>query len=131
MLKSEPVATVGRMKGLPVIRWERQDNGDWQGYSGEFVVATVVKDADADGEQWLWTITALKRPKGWRKPSGHRAGWLDARGAADEYWERWLAGAALRPDIERLARQSLPAEERRKRRKPKRAAPKVMSARLK
>jgi hypothetical protein len=104
-----------------MIRWERQDNGDWQGYSGEFIVATVAKDPNAESEQWVWAITALKRPKGWRKPSGHRAGWLDARGAADEYWERWLAGAALRPDIERLARQSLP-------RNPKKAARRRRSA---
>jgi hypothetical protein len=99
-----------------MIRWEQQENGDWLGYSGEFIVATVSKHSNTEGEQWLWSITALKRPKGWRKPSGHRAGWLDARGAADEYWQRWLAGAALRPDIERLARQSAQAEERPKRR---------------
>src|SRR5687767_9093406 len=92
-----------------MIRWERQENGDWQGYSGDILVATVTQDHGAEGEQWVWTIPALKRPKGWRKPSGHRAGWLDARGAVDDYWERWLAGAALRPDVERLARQSLPA----------------------
>jgi hypothetical protein len=46
-----------------MIRWERQDNGDCQGYSREFIVATVAKDPDAEGDQWLWTITALKRPK--------------------------------------------------------------------
>jgi hypothetical protein len=95
-----------------MIRWDRQENGSWQGFSGELIVATVAQDPKAEGEQWLWTITALKGPKGWRKPRGHRAAWLDARAAADEYWERWLTGAALRPDLEALARQSLPAKER-------------------
>ena len=65
---------------------------------------------DQDGERWLWTITALKRPKGWRKGAGHRTSWLDARGAADEYWSRWLVAAALRPDLETLAKASLKAE---------------------
>ena len=39
--------------------------------SGEFVVATVTRDKGEQG-QWLWTVTALKRPKGWRKGAGHR-----------------------------------------------------------
>ena len=58
----------------------------------------------------LWTITALKRPKGWRKGAGHRTTWIDARRAADEYWQKWLEAAALRPDIMRLARESIKAE---------------------
>jgi len=32
--------------------------------------------------------------------------------AADAYWEKWLAAASLRPDLQRLAMQSLPPEER-------------------
>ena len=59
----------------------------------------------------MWTITALKRPKGWRKPAGHRTTMLEARGAADDYWSRWLAAIALRPDLPRLAKQSLKAED--------------------
>ena len=59
---------------------------------------------------WLWTITALKRPKGWRKPAGHRTTVLDARGAARDYWSRRLAAVALRPDLPRLAKQSLKVE---------------------
>jgi hypothetical protein len=55
-----------------MIRWERQEDGGWQGFSGELLVATVTKDESADREQWLWSITALKRPKGWRKGAGHR-----------------------------------------------------------
>ena len=35
-----------------------------------------------------------------------------ARGAADDYWNRWLAAVALRPDIERLAKRSIKAEAR-------------------
>jgi len=92
-----------------MIRWEQQEDESWQGSSGELVVATVARD-DQDGERWLWTITALKRPKGWRKGAGHRTSWLDARGAADEYWSRWLVAAALRPDLETLAKASLKAE---------------------
>ena len=40
--------------------------GSWHGLSGEFVVATVTWEEGETG-QWLWTITAPKRPKGWRK----------------------------------------------------------------
>jgi hypothetical protein len=100
-----------------VIRWEQQENGDWHGFSGELPVATVSKDQDAEREQWAWKIEGLKRPKGWRKPIGHRTTWLDARRSADAYWEKWLAAASLRPDLQRLAMQSLPPEERPKARR--------------
>jgi len=99
-----------------VIRWEQQEDGSWHGLSGEFVVATVTRDEGEQG-QWLWTITALKRPKGWRKGAGHRTSVLEARGAADDYWNRWLEGAALRPDITRLALSRRTAHRRRRRAK--------------
>jgi hypothetical protein len=52
-----------------MILWERQEDGGWQGFSGELLVATVTKDESAEREQWLWSITALKRPKaGAREP---------------------------------------------------------------
>jgi hypothetical protein len=92
-----------------MIRWEQQPDGNWQGFSGEVAVATVTRD-DEEAERWLWTITALKRPKGWRKGAGHRTSWLDARSASDDYWNRWLAAAALRPDLTTLAQASLRAE---------------------
>ena len=98
-----------------MIRWEEEDGG-WQGYSGELAVANVAKEPDAEDEQWSWTVTAVKRPKGWRKGSGHRGTWLEARRAAEEYWARWLAEAALRPDIGRLAANTLAAEEQSRRR---------------
>ena len=79
-----------------MIRCEQQEEGSWHGLSGEFVVATVTRNEGEQG-QWLWTVTALKRPKGWRKGAG-------PRGAADDYWSRWLEGAALRPDITRRQR---------------------------
>jgi hypothetical protein len=82
------------------------------GFSGELPVATVTKAPGAQGEQWLWEIAGLKRPKGWRKPIGHRTSWLDARRSADAYWEKWMAAASLRPDIGRLPLQSIPAGER-------------------
>jgi hypothetical protein len=94
-----------------MIRWERQEDGSWQGFSGELLVATVRRDEGSPG-RWLWNIAAVKRPKGWRKGAGHRTAWLAARSAADEYWERWLEASALRPNLERLALQSLPAGER-------------------
>jgi len=95
-----------------MIRWEQLGNRDWQGFSGELPVASVVRDPDVGQERWLWQIQGLKRPKGWRKPIGHRTTWLDARRSADAYWEKWLAAASLRPDLQRLAMQSLPHEER-------------------
>lgn len=84
-----------------MIRWEQQHDGSWQGSSGDLGVAAVTRD-DEDGERWLWQITTQKRPRGWRKGAGHRASWLDARGAADDYWKRWLIATALRPDLDRL-----------------------------
>jgi hypothetical protein len=66
-----------------VIRWEQQENGNSHGFSGELPVATVAKEPDAKREQWAWRIKGLKRPKGWRKPIGHRSTWLDARRAAE------------------------------------------------
>ncbi|MFL5213336.1 MAG: hypothetical protein ACJ8DH_05545 [Microvirga sp.] len=100
-----------------MIRWEQQENGNWHRFSGELPVATVAKDPDAEREQWAWKIKGLKRPKDWRKPIGHHTTWLGARRAADAYWEKWLGAASLRPDLERLAMQSLPPEERPKARR--------------
>ena len=60
-----------------------------------------------------------KRPKGWRKPIGHRTPWLDERRFADACWEKWLAAASLRPDLQRPATQSLPLEARPKTRRRK------------
>ena len=51
-----------------MIRWEQLQNRDWQGFSGELPVASVVRDPDAEQERWSWKIEGLKRPKGWRKP---------------------------------------------------------------
>jgi hypothetical protein len=98
----------GRQESM-MTRWEQQPDGNWQGFSGELAVATVTRD-DEEAERWLWTITALKRPKGRRKGAGHRTSWLDARGAADDYWNRWLEATALRPDLQRLASASIKAE---------------------
>jgi hypothetical protein len=100
-----------------MIRWERQEDGGWQGFSGELLVATVTKDPSAEREQWLWAITALKRPKGWRKGAGHRTSWIDARRAAEEYWTKWLEEAALRNDVMRLASRSLSRERKARPRK--------------
>ena len=37
----------------PMIRWERQEDGNWLGLSGELAAATVTKDESAEKEQWL------------------------------------------------------------------------------
>ncbi|MFL5112517.1 MAG: hypothetical protein ACJ8DG_09310 [Microvirga sp.] len=95
-----------------MIRCERQEDVGWRGFSGELLVATVTKDESAEGEQWLWSITALKRPKGWRKGAGHRTSWIDARRAAEEYWAKWLEQAALRADVMQLASRSLAKERK-------------------
>ena len=57
--------------------------------------------------------------EGLAQPIGHRTTWLDARRSADAYWEKWLAAASLRPDLQRLAMQSFPPEERPKARRRK------------
>jgi hypothetical protein len=90
-----------------MIRWEEQENGRFQGFSGELLVANVTKDLEADRERWLWKLRGLKRPKGWRKPTGHRTSWLEARRSAEVYWAKWLSAASLRPDIKQLALRSL------------------------
>lgn len=100
-----------------MIRWEEQESGDWYGYSGELTVA-IVAPKPGGGARWLWDVSGAGRPHGWRN-SGQRTTALAARRAADEYWTKWLQAAALKPDISRLARASLPAADKRgKRRDP-------------
>lgn len=98
-----------------MIRWEDQGDGRWVGFSGELPVATLTRDENTGRERWLWSIIGAKRPKWWRKGSGHRTTWIAARRSAESYWDKWLQSAGLRPDLERLALQSLPGAERRKR----------------
>ena len=98
-----------------MIRWERQ-NEEWGGFTGELAVAKVGKDVEAERERWIWQIQGIKRPKGWRKPVGHRTTSLDARRSAEDYWAKWLKVAALQPDVAQLARESLAHEKRPKRR---------------
>jgi hypothetical protein len=100
-----------------VIRWEEQPSDDWIGYSGQAVVATATK---RDENRWDWEVSGAGKPKGWRN-AGHRTNELDARRAADAYWDKWLTAAALRPDLSRLAETSIRKEPRRSQ-KPERAA---------
>ena len=100
-----------------MIRWEEQPSGDWLGYSGEALVATATK---RDENRWDWEVAGAGKPKGWRN-SGHRTNELDARRAADGYWDKWLSALALRPDLSRLAETSVRNEPRRSQ-KPARAA---------
>ena len=88
-----------------MIRWEEGEDGGWQALSGDLVMATVVKAPDGGRAKWLWEVSGVTRPQGWRN-SGHRTTALAARRAADDYWSRWLEAAALKPDIERLAERS-------------------------
>jgi hypothetical protein len=95
-----------------VVRWEEQESGDWYGYSGELTVAIVAKQPGG-GARWLWDVSGAGRPHGWRN-SGHRTTALAARRAADDYWARWLQAAALKPDVNLLAKASLPAAKQRR-----------------
>ena len=85
-----------------MIRWEEGESGDWSGFSGELLIATV---APVSGRRWDWEVGGVSRPSGWRN-SGHRTTALAARRSADDYWNRWLEAAALRPDVSRLAELS-------------------------
>src|SRR4051795_9611360 len=73
-----------------------------------------------DENRWDSEVSGAGKPKGWRN-SGHRTNELDARRAADAYWDKWLTTAALRPDVSRLAETSIRKEPRRSQ-KPERAA---------
>jgi hypothetical protein len=102
-----------------VIRWEEQPDGNWLGYSGQALVATATK---VDENRWDWEVPGAGKPKGWRN-SGHRTNELDARRAADAYWDKWLSAAALKPDLGRLAEGSIrstPRRSARPRRRPTR-----------
>lgn len=88
-----------------MIRWEEQECGEWRGFSGELAVATVTRAPGSATARWLWDVNGVARPSGWRN-AGRRATALAARRAADESWARWLAAAALKPDVERLAEMS-------------------------
>jgi hypothetical protein len=87
---------------------EEQPDGNWLGYSGQALVATVTR---RDENRWDWEVPGAGKPKGWRN-SGHRTEELEARRAADAYWDKWLAAAALKPDLGRLAEASAPSKPR-------------------
>jgi hypothetical protein len=96
----------GRWRLVIMIRWEEdEESGEWRGFSGELVVATVASAPSGSKAKWLWEVKAVERPPGARN-SGQRTTALAARRAADDYWSRWLEAAALKPDIERLAELS-------------------------
>ena len=107
-----------------MIRWEEQPDGNWLGYSGQALVATATK---ADENRWDWEVPGAGKPKGWRN-SGHRTNELDARRAADAYWDKWLAAAALKPDLGRLAEGSVRSTPRPKRRAEPSRAPEPSSS---
>ena len=94
-----------------MIRWEEQPDGNWLGYSGQALVATATK---RDENRWDWEVPGAGKPKGWRN-SSHRTDELDARRAADAYWDKWLSAAALKPDLGRLAEGSVRSTPRSKR----------------
>ena len=91
-----------------MIRGEEREDGDWIGFSGELVVAIVVRPlGERTGRRWEWEVSGVARPEKWRN-AGHRTTALAARRSADDYWTRWLEAAALRPDVGRLAELSSP-----------------------
>lgn len=89
-----------------MIRWEEQPSGDWNGYSGQVLVATATRDG-ADPKRWNWEVTLAGKLKGVRN-SGHRTSEVDARRSAEAAWQRWLEAMALKPDLMTLAEMSLP-----------------------
>ena len=91
-----------------MIRWEEQPDGNWLGFSGQALVSTATK---RDENRWDWEVPGAGKPKGWRN-SGHRTDELEARRAADAYWDKWLTAAALKPDLGRLAETSVPTKPR-------------------
>ena len=88
-----------------MIRWEERDTGDWDGFSGEVIVATVTRSAPSKA-QWDWEVTGAGKMKGARN-TGHRANEIEAQRAADAFWERWLSKAALKPDLSQALEMSL------------------------
>jgi hypothetical protein len=110
-----------------MIRWEEQESGEWLGYSGQVVVATAKPQNGSGSERWDWEVAGAGRLKGARN-SGHRTNELDARRAADAFWQRWLEATALRPDVQRLAQESLPKRSGRNQRPRPGPAPVVHKA---
>ena len=82
---------------MHTLRWEAQRNGSWFGYSGELMVAMVVKlQSDSDAEGWRWQVDGARNPVGWSN-AGHRKTAESGRLAAARYWKRWLDHAQLVP----------------------------------
>jgi hypothetical protein len=56
-----------------MIRWEEdEESGEWRGFSGELVIATVARAPAGGKTKWLWEVKAVERPHGARN-SGQRA----------------------------------------------------------
>jgi hypothetical protein len=93
-----------------VIRWEEQKNGNWDGFSGEVVISTVVRNPGNPG-RWDWQVTGAGQTKGFRN-AGHRTSEVEARRSAEAAWQKWLDATALKPDLMTLAEMSLPKRGR-------------------
>ena len=89
-----------------MIRWEEQKNGNWDGFSGEVVVSTVIRHP-GEPARWDWQVTGAGQTKGFRN-AGHRTSEVDARRSAEAAWQKWLDATALKPDLMTLAEMSLP-----------------------
>ena len=82
---------------MHTLRWDQQSNGSWFGYSGDLMVAMVVRVLSGnDAEGWHWRVDGARNPVGWVN-AGHRKTADSARLAAVRYWKRWLQHAALTP----------------------------------
>jgi hypothetical protein len=80
---------------MNTLRWEHQRAGSWFGYSGELMVAMVVRVSDENApEGWHWRVDGARNPVGWLN-AGHRKTADAARMAAVRYWKRWLDHAGL------------------------------------
>jgi len=82
---------------MQTLRWEQQGNSSWFGYSGELMVAMVVRVlSTGESEGWNWRVDGGRNPVGWVN-AGYRKSADAARLAAVRYWKRWLDHAELLP----------------------------------
>ena len=99
-----------------MILWERQEDGGWQGFSGELLVATVTKDELPKGAVALVNHGAEASQglaQGSRTPHLMDRRSTSCRGIL----AKWLEQAALRADVMQLASRSLVKERKARPRK--------------
>ena len=77
-----------------MIDWRQQPSGSWFGYSGDLMVAMVVKLSSGAEAGWHWKVDGARNPENWLS-AGYRKNAESARRAAMRYWDRWIEHAGL------------------------------------